>query len=160
MKIIDKIITILILIKNVLIRKKKYRLRFKAERDSVVKRWYYDFPNWGFSHDNLEMVSGADGLCEKYAEGRDNVTIDIIASKRPLDIDAYKEYDEYRRYEYSEFTLGASYINKVKKLYTNEDGSTSTKEVITTMWICPVTLFVLGRYPRYIYIKPFKKEKK
>ena len=63
MKIIDKIITILILIKNVLIRRKKYRLRFKAERDSVVKRWYYDFPNWGFSYSNLEMVSGADGLC-------------------------------------------------------------------------------------------------
>ena len=75
-------------------------------------------------------------------------------------MDAYPEYDEYRRYEYSEFTLGASYINKVKKLYTEADGSTSTKEVITTMWICPVTLFVLGRYPRYIYIKPFKKEKK
>ena len=106
------------------------------------------------------MVSGADGLCEKYAEGKDYVTVDIIASKRPLDMDAYKEYDEYRRYEYSELTLGASYINKVKKLYTEADGSTSTKEVITTMWICPVTLFVLGRYPRYIYIKPFKKEKK
>ena len=24
---------------------------------------------------------------------------------------------------------------------------------ITTMWICPVTLFVLGRYPKHIYIK-------
>ena len=88
MKIIDKIITILILIKNVLIRRKKYRLHFKAECDSVAKRWYYDFPNWGFSHDNLEMVSGADGLCEKYADGKDNVTVDIIASKRPLDPDA------------------------------------------------------------------------
>jgi hypothetical protein len=69
MKIIDKIITILILIKNVLIRKKKYRLRFKAERDNVIKRWYYDFPNWGFSHSNLEMVSGADGLCENMQKG-------------------------------------------------------------------------------------------
>ena len=160
MKIIDKIITILILIKNVLIRKKKYRLHFVAERDNVIKRWYYDFPNWGFSHSNLEMVSGADGLCEKYAEGRDNVTIDIIVSKRPLDSDAYKDYDEYRRYEYSEFTLGASYINKVQKPYKNSDGTTSIKDVITTMWICPVTLFVLGRYPRYIYVKPYKKEKK
>ena len=160
MKIIDKIITILILIKNVLIRRRKYRLHFVAERDNVVKRWYYDFPNWGFSHSNLEMVSGADGLCEKYAEGRDNVTIDIIVSKRPLDSDAYRDYDEYRRYEYSEFTLGASYINKVQKPYKNSDGSTSIKDVITTMWICPVTLFVLGRYPRYIYVKPYKKEKK
>jgi hypothetical protein len=27
------------------------------------------------------------------------------------------------------------------------------KTDVEEMWICPVTLFVLGRYPNYIYIK-------
>ena len=34
--------------------------------------------------------------------------------------------------------FGANYVNSL-------DG--------TDMWICPVTLFVLGRYPKYLYIK-------
>jgi hypothetical protein len=29
-----------------------------------------------------------------------------------------------------------------------------TKEE-STMWICPVTLFVLGRYPKYLYVRKY-----
>lgn len=152
MKIINIIWTILVLIKNQIFRKKHYRLHFVAERDSVVKRWYYDFPHWGFSHSNLEMVAGADGLCEMYSNGKDDVMVDIIASKVELNPDEYGEYDEYRRYEYIGMSTGASYINKTSKIFTI-DGKFEEKEQITTMWICPVTLFVLGRYPLYIYIK-------
>jgi hypothetical protein len=155
MKIFYIIYTILVLLKNLLIRKKHYKLKFVAERDSVIKRWYYDFPGWGFSHSNLEMVSGADNLCEKYAEGKDNVTVDIIVSKKILDSEKYKDYDEYRRYEYIGISTGASYINKVEKIIDKQ-----VRTQITTMWICPVTLFVLGRYPNYIYIKAHTRNKK
>ena len=152
MKIINIILTVLILIKNQIFRKKHYKLHFVAEYDSVIKRWYYDFPHWGFAHSTLEMVAGADGLCEMYSNGKDDVTVDIIASKVALDPDEYGEYDEYRRYEYIGMSTGASYINKTSKIFTIGD-KLEEKEQITTMWICPVTLFVLGRYPLYIYIK-------
>lgn len=35
--------------------------------------------------------------------------------------------------------------------YTHVDPNDENKT--TRMWICPVTLFVLGRYPKYIYIR-------
>ena len=39
------------------------------------------------------------------------------------------------------------------RTYTNVTADKDAGIHVTTMWICPVTLFVLGRYPNYIYIK-------
>ena len=82
---IKKIYTVLVLIKNVLFRHKHYTLHFVAEKDDPIKLWYYDFKHWGFDHHNLLMVSGADDLCELYANGKDEVTVKIIASRKMLD---------------------------------------------------------------------------
>ena len=148
---IKKLYTILVLIKNLIIRKKHYTLRFVAEHDSVVKRWYYDFKYWGFSHDNLEMVSGADTLCESYANGGDDVTVNIIASRKMLDENKTNDYDMFCAETNSKMPFmdkilyGRTYVNTI----VDEDGELHT----TTIWICPVTLFVLGRYPKYLYIK-------
>ena len=162
LKIIKKIYTVLVLIKNVIFRKKHYTLRFVAERDSVIKRWYYDFKHWGFSHDNLEMVAGADRLCELYSDGEDEVTVDIIATKHLLDQKDMKDYDLFVgekfiidgqthqgtiiKSQLDKYLYGRNYTNVKTNVYTNQ-----TK--IMTMWICPVTLFVLGRYPNYLYVK-------
>ena len=80
--IIKKIYTILVLIKNLIFKKEKYILHFIAETDPPIKRWYYDFKHWGFAHGNLEMVSGADNLCEFYAQGKDEVTVEILAKDK------------------------------------------------------------------------------
>lgn len=149
-KFFYKFVSILILLKNLILRKRKYRLTFRCEKDDVMKRWFYVFPFWGFDTDNLEMVMGADGLCEKYSMGKDIFTIDIMASKKPLSLEIYKDYAEYIRYDYEGFMHGASYINKISE-YSMKDQKEIEK--VTTMWICPVALFVFGRYPRYIYIK-------
>ncbi len=77
-QLLKKIYTILILIKNVLVRKNEYNLHFVAENDPPIKRWYYDFKHWGFEHGNLEMVAGADTLCELYANGQNEVTVNVI----------------------------------------------------------------------------------
>ena len=37
--------------------------------------------------------------------------------------------------------------------YQNASINKEGNIVINTIWICPVTLFVLGRYPDYLYIK-------
>ena len=160
MKLINKIYTILVLLFNLVVRRKHYHLHFVAENDpplnrcnSVItfKRWYYDFPHWGFDHANLEMVSGADKLCELYAKGKDEVTVEIIASKKKQNLPT-QLYDEFVAQDIiiDGMTHQGKFINSQldKLLY----GRTYQKDH-TTMWICPVTLFVLGRYPKYLYIK-------
>lgn len=148
MKILKKIYTIIVLILNVIFRRKKYKLHFIAENDPPIKRWYYDFKHWGFEHANLEMVSGADTLCELYANGKDELTINITASRKPRKYCANlcdefigeplpKEMGLIQKY-----LFGRYYI-----CHDHNDGHE------TRMWICPVTLFVLGRYPNYIYVR-------
>ena len=148
---IKKIYTILVLLFNLIVRRKHYKLHFIAENDPPIKRWYYDFKHWGFDHANLEMVSGADKLCELYANGKDEVTVEIIASKKKQDLPT-QLYDEYVAQDIiiDGMTHQGDFINSQldKFLY----GRTYQKDY-TQMWICPVTLFVLGRYPKYIYIK-------
>lgn len=149
-QLLKKIYTILILIKNVLIRKNEYNLHFVAEVDSTIKRWYYDFKHWGFEHGNLEMVSGADDLCELYANGQNEVTVNIICTEKP---------QRYPTTIYDEFIaepLPKEWTSWKDKLiwgrnYTHVDPNDENKT--TRMWICPVTLFVLGRYPKHIYIR-------
>jgi hypothetical protein len=149
-----KIYTILVLLKNIIFRHRKYTLHFVTENDPPIKRWYYDFKHWGFDHAHLEMVSGADALCELYAKGKDEVTVNIIASRIPL--------EKYKNINYDEFigeSLPKNWKDKILygRNYTNVkygfDKDKNEETIITRMWICPVTLFVLGRYPKYIYIR-------
>ena len=146
--IIGKILVILTLIKNLIIRKNKYTLHFKYKFDGF-KQWYYNWDadhvfKWAFDENNLKMVSGAYGICEYLIDDRQHITVDIIASRYPIS-------NEHVNNEYVEFVrktllnglinrciCGANYVN-------NLDG--------TDIWVCPVTLFVLGRYPKYLYIK-------
>ena len=148
---IKKIYTILILLLNLIVRRKHYKLHFVAENDPPIKLWYYDFPHWGFDKHNLLMISGADKLCELYAKGKDEVTVEIIASKKKQDLPT-QLYDEFVAQDIiiDGMTHQGDFINSQldKFLY----GRTYQKGY-TQMWICPVTLFVLGRYPNYIYIK-------
>lgn len=96
------------------------------------------------------MVSGADTLCSKYSYGKDHVTVNIVASKMPdisLDPDEYDDFvGSIQPKNFKERILyGRTYV------HTHKDKKGNV--VVETMWICPVTLFVLGRYPNYIYIK-------
>ncbi len=146
---INKITTILKLIKNLLVRKSHYTLHFTAERDRLGnKHWYYDFKNWGFDHANLEMVSGADKLCEEYADGKDEVTINIIASKRQkpyLKTEVREEFIAVKPKD-KNLSFADKYLLGMSYYAVNDYGT------MREMWICPVTLFVLGRYPNYLYI--------
>lgn len=148
-QILKKIYTIIILIKNVLIRKKKYTLHFVAENDPPIKRWYYDFKHWGFDHAYLEMVAGADALCEYYAKGKNELTINITASEKPID------HTTNLCDEFIAEPLPKEWTSWKDKLiwgrnYTNIDKNDGHK---VKMWVCPVTLFVLGRYPKYLYVR-------
>ena len=122
------------IIRNFVCRKHVYHLQFDHELD---KKWYYHFPSWPFAHHNLMMVGGADKLCAFLSD--DNITCraEVIPSKKRLNLEGYAELIQTG----SHLTRGAFY--KVEKL----------EGFSRDIWICPVTLTVLGRYPQYIYVK-------
>ena len=157
MKIFKKIYTILVLLSNVLIRRKHYTLSFHSEylgteeEPNMVKLWYYDFKGWGFKKENLLMVSGADDLCEYYSkDGGKTATVKIVASRKDLHYGC--KYDHYVAGNMPNSTLldrillGRDYLEDQRRLMPEHQVNPKR------FWICPVTLFVLGRYPKHLYI--------
>ena len=122
-----------------------FHLTFNLEADGC---WYIDFPGYPFAHHNLMMVAGADQLCAYVAnlQGRSNKAIvDVTLNESRLE---GKEPDLVM--ERVKKGYGAHYNN-----YTKEDKAPKVKvdgeerEVLTS-WLCPVTLLVLGSYPKKI----------
>ena len=122
------------LLQNAMMRRSKYDLAFHREDDGV---WYVDFPDWPFAHHNLAMVGGADKLCSYLADGRQTIRVKVIASQHSLPFSGYGLLTK----TYSNLLYGADY------------DATGFEDFHRSVWICPVTLFVLGRYPKYIYVK-------
>lgn len=112
----------------------EYQIKFNHEDDGL---WYVDFPNWPFDHHNLLMVNGADEMCAFLSD--DDITTEVLVrpSSKRLQLEGYAELVQK---EHS-LTGGSTY--EVRNLEGfNRD-----------IWLCPVTLFVLGRYPKYMYVK-------
>lgn len=115
--------------------KGEYTLTFVQDPD---ERWYIDMP-WDGNRANLEMVAGADDLLTYLdTEGKHQVTIHVVPSKEPSEV---PEHTELRRLDSSTFG-GAHY-----------DSTDFPGFRMSRIWICPVTLCVLGCYPKYLYIK-------
>ena len=111
-------------------KKKEYILSFIKENN----KWYIDMP-WPGKKDNLEMVFGANRLLS-YLGDRE-VVVSVIPSNednQPLDGYLKLSRDCYR------LTKGAFY--DVPNIPTT-----------SSAWICPVTLCVLGKYPKYLYVR-------
>lgn len=108
-------------------------IQFIKEND----KWYIDFPDYPFAKSNLQMVAGADDLLEHLAEGENRVVVKI----------EYGKYESIFNYEYSykriKYGYGADYVK-------------INNEPINEFWLCPVTLLVLKKYPKYLYIKKLK----
>lgn len=115
--------------------KTEYTLTFEQDPDG---RWYIVCPEYPGPRANLEMVAGADELLSVISkESGDNpVTIKVSKEGHPKSSVVVLERKEVG--------YGATY--EVTWDYTNESGK------VPEVWLCPVTLFVLGEYPKYIYI--------
>ena len=83
------------------------------------------------------MVGGADKLCSYLADGKQTVRVEVIANKVSLPLLGYGLLTK----TYSNPFYGANY------------DATDCEDFQRSIWICPITLFVLGRYPKYIYVK-------
>ena len=119
-------------------KKDEYHLQFNKEPDGL---WYIDFPNWPFDHHNLLMVRGADNLCELLSRDGKTTKVSVIPAKKQERHDGYIELQQTE----SSLTGGSTYEvdnDEFKRIFHRD-----------TLWLCPVTLFVLGQYPKYIYVK-------
>lgn len=123
------------LIKSISNKEEVYCLHFIKEDDN---KWYIDFPDWPFDHHNLMMMAGADDLCEAFSHNGKHATVEVEVEHDGKGIEATRMY-------YS-ITGGAYYHCKANAL----------KDRGYKFWLCPVTLFVLGKYPKYMYIRGLK----
>lgn len=83
------------------------------------------------------MAGGGDKLCNYLADVKQTVRVEIIANKVSLPLLGYGLLTK----TYSNLFYGANY------------DATDCEDFQRSIWICPITLFVLGRYPKYIYVK-------
>lgn len=136
-------------------KKEQYELDFNREDED---RWYIDLPNWPWKKENLEMVCGADRILDILSEGKDRVRLQVKPAEEPLDEDEVHDliqegWLEVEQTHYS-LTGGATYTArgyKTDQFVPNH--SLSGQSMKQTLWLCPVTLFVFGHYPKYFYCK-------
>lgn len=145
-----KLKTIIQLITVFIKRPQKLTLSFHAEMFFGMKLWFYDFKDWGFHSGALRMVAGADKMCNHYSYDGIHTIVDILAtssspSLAAIGYDIY-ERDQLKGNPWKRITNGATYVSR-----------TMSKKTMDSFWICPVTLFVLGRYPKYLAIRKHQK---
>ena len=118
------------------LRKKQYRLGFVHDTNDGI--WYIDMPWPGDKH-NLAMVAGSNKLLDYLCKEEDNnyVVEDVLPRNKQ---EEHPGYFECQQTESSLF--GGSF-------YTVNGLEGFEREI----WICPVTLCVLGYYPKYLYVK-------
>ena len=115
--------------------KGEYTLTFVQDPD---ERWYIDMP-WSGNRSNLEMVAGADDLLSYFdTDGDHRVTLHVVPSESSKVVEDHIELRQTSK----SLTGGSHY-----------DASSVEGFRLNKIWICPVTLCVLGCYPKYLYIK-------
>ena len=120
------------------LRRRVYDLQFVYVPED--KTWYIDMP-WPGDKYNLAMVAGSNHLL-KFLDykGEKRVRVLVRPSSKAISQLTNEGYFECEK-QYFGLFRGATY-----KVHGLEGFSRD-------IWICPVTLTVLGYYPNYIYIK-------
>lgn len=139
-------------------KKEEYDLTFVKDDGT----WYIDMPNWPWKRENLAMVCGADKLLDLLADttrnkqGKHRVSLHVKPARQPLDHDTEQQLfqDDWVQLSQvkSSLTGGATYTvkGKIAANFTVQDYWTKEAKP-RTLWLCPVTLFVMGEYPKYFY---------
>lgn len=103
----------------------------------LAGKWFVHLPDYPGDPMDLEMVSGADDLCESIDKNK-NGFISVTVTDKPLNGDEFATdliiLDMKECFE------------EIGTTYTVRD---SDKEV----WLCPVTKYVFGKFPECLYIR-------
>ena len=122
-----------------------FHLTFNLEADGC---WYIEFPAYPFAHHNLMMVAGADLLCAYVArlQGRkDKAVVDVTLGNNRLNGEEPDLVMERYKQGY-----GAYYYNRTRSGNAPRVRVAGGEREALTSWLCPVTLLVLGCYPKQI----------
>lgn len=112
--------------------------RLKVSFKKVYGDWYCDIKGWPEKFfPNSLMVGDASMLIQLMSGGEDYVSFDVLPSKKEIEEEGLIKLTLYK----SSTTGGGYYSTQVGEMK------------LAHVWLCPVTLFVLGRYPQYIYFK-------
>ena len=112
--------------------------RLKVSFKKVYGDWYCDIKGWPEKFfPNSLMVGDASMLIQLMSGGEDYVSFDVHPSKKEIEEEGLIKLTLYK----SSITGGGYYSTQVGEMK------------LAHVWLCPVTLFVLGRYPQYIYFK-------
>jgi len=144
-------------------KKEVYELTFVKDEDT----WYIDLPSWPWRRENLAMVCGADKMLDLLAatpendKGMNRVKLQVKPASEPVEHDTLQtmlreDWVELTQIN-STLTGGATYTlrGKIEKDFVRKDYWTGELKP-RTLWLCPVTLFVMGQYPKYFYGKVIK----
>ena len=104
--------------------------RFWKDKDS---RWWVDLPTWEGPIEDLEMVCGADKLCEIMAQGDEEVRISF--SEKPFEGSKIKMIK-------GKFESAGYWYYFYYNLF----------DMANEAWLCHVTKHVFGHFPKTIYI--------
>ena len=105
--------------------------------------WYCDIKGWPERFfPNALMVGDASRLIQLNSNGKDYVTFEVVPSRKKMSGENFIELTRT-----SSSIAGGGYY---KTDFANAD--------LSRIWLCPVTLFVLGRYPEYIYFRRIEKK--
>lgn len=110
--------------------------RFYKEQDG---KWYVDLPEWTGSKADLQMVCGADTMLDIIAEDENEVNLQ-------LSLEDSEESDvlEFMHLA-TDWENGAFYKMKSYKGF----------DFNLKIWLCDVTKYVFGEFPKNIYIKKY-----
>lgn len=128
----------------------------ELEFSKVDDKWYLSSPEYiaqGGSVPDLQMVLGADNLLEELSEGRTHTLI-LITATESQEVREFEHLPMFAHHNW-EYLIRADYVpvfEDAGKYYTGYNQR--------YIWLCPVTLFVFGSYPKYIYYKIKKNEPK
>ena len=113
---------------------KKYRF-YKKEHEGKI-RWWVDIRPWVFPNGWLKMYPSAEAWLDKISEGEEEITI-------AYSTEVFEDAEVLHQEKFEGLTKGTLYIAKSYK-------NTSENHQVL---LCPVTLYVFGRYPKDIYYR-------
>lgn len=132
-----------ILAKSTFGKKSSYTLSFEQDPDG---KWYVVFPGWPLDRSHLEMVAGADDMLTLLDTSHKHlVTVSAIPAKEKEVHEGYIQLTCIK----SSLTGGAFYTVQGLQGWDTNPHAIREKE----LWLCPVTLCVLGHYPKFIYVR-------
>lgn len=108
--------------------------------------WYIDLPNYPYDKSDLAMVMGADDMLDIISNNGKTVFLNISNSDDENHVE-YSNKLEYLRDAKDEMGQGAFYVMK----------NCDNKDVMLEIWLCDVTKFVFGDFPKIIYFEKVDK---